>query len=450
MMSHTNTILGCFIALLAAPGCGQGSGGTRPEPDELDLAPPAQIATTEQDLAAPGSVVELQVGGDATCVLRADRQIVCWGYNGNGSLGLGDPDIVFVGDDETPADVGPVPVGAPVRQLVPGGEHTCAVFFDGKVKCWGSNLSGQLGYGDVVDRGLDAPVASLGFVDVGGPVRQLAAGAESTCARLVDGRVKCWGNGQFATLGYGNTNNVGDDETPAQVGSVQVGAPVLQLVAGNGHYCALLSDRSVKCWGQDAFGVLGYGRGRNDIGDNETPAAVGAVELGRPVQQLVAGAFHNCALFFDGTVKCWGANSSGELGYGTVSDAIGDDETPAAVGSVAIGAPVKQLAAGFDHTCALLFDGGVKCWGVNFSGQLGYGNTRTIGDDETPAAVGLVDVGGKVAQIAAGPSRTCALLRTGEVKCWGFNFSGQLGYGNKRTIGDDETPASVGFVDLPD
>ena len=162
---------------------------------------------------------------------------------------------------------------------------------------------------------------------------------------------------------------------------------------------------------------------------------------------IAAGREHTCALPGAGRVRCWGSGDQGALGYGN-TDNIGDDETPASAGDVDVGGPVVALAAGAYHTCALLAEGRVRCWGDNRLGPLGYGNTEDVGDDETPASAGDVEVGGPVAALAAGGDHTCALLETSRVRCWGAGWSGQLGYGNTESIGDDETPASAGDVDL--
>jgi hypothetical protein len=146
-----------------------------------------------------------------------------------------------------------------------------------------------------------------------------------------------------------------------------------------------------------------------------------------------------------GAVRCWGRGGSGELGYGNTNK-IGDNEAPASAGDVNVGGVVVQVAAGEDHTCARLSTGAVRCWGNNGTGQLGYGNTATIGDNEAPASAGDVNVGGAVAQLALGGEHVCALLTDGAVRCWGNNGTGQLGYGNISNVGDNETPASVGDV----
>src|SRR5690606_21213234 len=160
-------------------------------------------------------------------------------------------------------------------------------------------------------------------------------------------------------LGYGNTNNIGDDEHPATAGDVNLGGDVTQLAADSDHTCAVLKGGWVRCWGSNAFGRLGYGN-TNDIGDDEAPASAGDVNVGGPVTQLVAGARHTCALLENGRVRCWGEGSGGSLGYGN-TNTIGDDEHPATAGDVDVGGTVIQLAAGGWHTCALLENRRVRC-----------------------------------------------------------------------------------------
>jgi alpha-tubulin suppressor-like RCC1 family protein len=331
-----------------------------------------------------------------------------------------------------------------------GAFHTCARIrigiTEGAVRCWGNNSHGQLGYGNTTNVGDNETPASAGDVDVGGSVDQVAAGYWHTCALLDTGNVRCWGGQVGGVLGYGNTKRIGDDETPASAGDVPIGGSVVQISAGNDHTCVLLDTGNVRCWGISTEGELGYGNTKL-IGDNETPASAGDVPVGAKVEQLTSGEFHTCALLQTGAVRCWGMNSSGQLGYGHTND-IGDNETPASAGDVPVGGKVVQIAAGRNHSCALLDTGNVRCWGAADSGQLGYGNTKSIGDSETPASAGDVPIGGKVVQIAAGWNHTCALLGTGEVRCWGEGEFGQLGYGNSAYIGDNETAAAAGSVSI--
>ena len=173
------------------------------------------------------------------------------------------------------------------------------------------------------------------------------------------------------------------------------------------------------------------------------------MNVGGTVTQISLGFSHTCALLNTGKVRCWGDGEYGQLGYGNEND-IGDDngETPASAGDVNVGGTVTQISLGSYHTCALLNTGNVRCWGWGSLGRLGYGNETDIGDDETPADAGDVNVGGTVVQISAGLYHTCALLNTGKVRCWGEGSFGRLGYGNENDIGDGEDPAVAGDVNI--
>ena len=149
-------------------------------------------------------------------------------------------------------------------------------------------------------------------------------------------------------------------------------------------------------------------------------------------------------------MHCWGLGVTGQLGYGNL-DTIGDDETPASAGIVDLGFAAVQIDAGEDHTCAISSEGAVRCWGLGLYGRLGYGNTATVGDDETPASLAAdVDVGMTVTQLSAGRRHTCAASGTGAFRCWGNTEHGALGYGSfSNNIGDNESPASAGDIPLP-
>jgi alpha-tubulin suppressor-like RCC1 family protein len=392
------------------------------------------------------AVTQVVAGTSHTCALLITGAVRCWGLASSGQLGYSN--TTAIGDNETPASAGDVNVGGTVTQLTAGANHTCALLTTGNVRCWGLASSGQLGYSNTTTIGDNETPASAGDVNVGGTVTQVAAGNTHTCALLTTGKVRCWGFATSGQLGYSNTTTIGDNETPASAGDVNVGGTVTQIVASSFHTCALLTTGNVRCWGAASSGQLGYSN-TNAIGDNETPASAGDVNVGSTVTQVVTGGSHTCALLTGGTVRCWGLASSGQLGYSNTT-AIGDNETPASAGDVNVGSTVTQIAAGSNYTCALLTTGNVRCWGLGTSGRLGYANTTTIGDNETPASAGDVTVGGTVTQISAGAggSHTCALLSTGNVRCWGLASSGQLGYSNTTAIGDNETPASAGDVTI--
>lgn len=387
-------------------------------------------------------VVEVALGGEHTCV-RLDTGLVrCWGSAERGQLGYGD--TVSIGDDELPSSTGTVMVGATASQLVSGYRHNCVIATDG-VRCWGEAQYAALGLGALADIGDDETPSAEAPVELGDVAVELASGYFHTCALLeTDGAVRCWGAGAEGQLGYGNILSIGDDETPASAGSVDVGGPAIQLATGLIHSCALLEGGAVRCWGTSSDGQLGLGSFAI-IGNDELPSSVPTVALGGPVQQIAAGAFHTCALMVSGEVRCWGRNAQGQLGLGN-TNYIGEDELPDSVGPVDVGGTVTQIVTGFGHTCALLDTGDVRCWGFAAFGNLGYGNVQNIGDDELPSSVPPVDVGGTVTQLSAGSDHTCALLDTGAVRCWGLGGQGRLGYGATDNIGDDEVPSAAGDV----
>src|SRR5262245_46354230 len=305
----------------------------------------------------------------------------------------------------------------------------------------------------------DMPVIYTGAIDAGG---------EHTCAVLADGTVRCWGLNTVGQLGYGNSSDplkqrIGDSETPASAGAVDFGGPrAIAVSAGDFHSCAILDDLGVRCWGLNTHGQLGYGLGGGvydellAIGDDETPAAFANVDLGagRTAKAISAGGAHTCAILDNDKVRCWGWGASGQLGYANEND-VGFSDTPASAGYVDLGngRTAKAIAAGGVHTCAILDNDKVRCWGSGADGRLGYGNTNDIGDDETPASAGYVDLGsgGMTAKaLAAGGEHTCVILSNDKVRCWGRGFYGALGYGNTDNIGDDEVPntATVGHVDI--
>ncbi|MEM1271581.1 MAG: T9SS type A sorting domain-containing protein [Bacteroidota bacterium] len=156
-----------------------------------------------------------------------------------------------------------------------------------------------------------------------------------------------------------------------------------------------------------------------------------------------------CVLTSTNDVRCWGDGSEGLLGYGNTTS-IGDDELPWTAGNVPLNVKVAYIASGRLHTCVLTVDDTVHCWGDGSRGQLGYGNTDTIGDDEPASSVGPVNIGEPVAQLSAGPIHNCVLTASGKVRCWGEGMFGQLGYGNVDRIGDSEEPVDAGDLEIFD
>jgi alpha-tubulin suppressor-like RCC1 family protein len=298
-------------------------------------------------------------------------------------------------------------------------------------------------------------------------ITSVAAGFDFTCALTTSGGVKCWGVGHDGQLGDGTT------QARSLPGDVTGLTGVVAIAAGYQHACAITVS-GVKCWGANDRGQLGDGTTTNRT------APVDAFGLGSGVAALSLDRFstsrHACALTTDGGVKCWGANDQGEIGDGTTitrtlpvdvrglpgrataiatglnhscalmadgrvacwgrgamlgNDTFENSLTPVEVAGLS---GVTGIAAGLQHTCVLM-RGGVKCWGANFHGELGDGTQRS---HDTPMDVSGLTSG--VVAIAAGTSYTCALTEGGGLKCWGENRQGQLGDG---TTDDRATPVDV-------
>jgi alpha-tubulin suppressor-like RCC1 family protein len=202
----------------------------------------------------------------------------------------------------------------------------------------------------------------------------------------------------------------------------------------------------VRCWGANDDGQLGYGN-TVQIGDNEPPAQVGYVQTGDGVVQIEAGGHHTCARYDDGTLRCWGNGAMGQLGYGN-TNFIGNNELPNSVGTVDVGGFVHDVMCKLEETCALLDGGEIRCWGAGNFGQLGYGNTLNIGNDELPSSVGVVQVGAAVATLTESTAQfhVCVLTTANNIRCWGNGADGRLGYGNVNNVGNNEVPSFVGDV----
>jgi cysteine-rich repeat protein len=321
------------------------------------------------------------------------------------------------------------------RNVCGGEDFSCAVFADGRIKCWGANYSDQLGTEETSSTGdeIGEMGAALPVTDLGGSrAIDVVVGLQHTCALLENHSVRCWGSNDYAQLGLGAVD-LGTGET------------AIAISAGNAHTCALLESGAVKCWGYNEFGWLGLGdmmdRGTNpeQMGD-----ALPAVDLGagEKVIAISAGQSHTCALLASGAVKCWGSNEIGQLGLGDVMDR---GKTPGEMGDalpavdLGTGTIAVAISAGSSRTCAVLQGGAMKCWGFNVDGVLGLGDVFYRGDEpgEMGDALPAVDLGtGKTAVAASvGGWHTCALLGGGQVKCWGNNEIGNLGLGDTSSRG---------------
>lgn len=371
----------------------------------VSQAPPVFPPGSVSPPVVPTAVSKLALGYDHTCALTTDGGVKCWGRNQFGQLG---------NNSSTPS-LRPTQVQgltANVLSVAGGYNHTCVLMSTGSVKCWGANAYGQMGDGWSRDRWLPVDAYNADRTLLSGIVA-IAGGANHTCAVTAAGGVKCWGANASGQLGDGNTR---DQWVAVSVlkwdGSALAG---IQAVAGGGdHSCALAVDGGVLCWGSNQTGQLGDRTHNSRATASPVLNADGSPLTG--IQAITAGNGHTCALTTAGGVLCWGTGQWGQLGNGTWNSS----NAPVSVTGLTSG--VKQIAAAEAHTCAVTTGGAVKCWGANTYGQLGDG---TVYRQPTPVDVSGLSSGMDV--VATGVGHTCVRAADGSARCWGWNQHGQLG-----------------------
>jgi alpha-tubulin suppressor-like RCC1 family protein len=403
-----------------------------------------------------GCVSSVSMNSGHACAALSNGWIKCWGENGGGQLGDGDTQSRGGAPQDMGQNLPYVDLGSrPVTQVVAGLNHTCvSTAFEGgglAVRCWGANDQGQLGLGDTTSRGNVAGQMStaLAPVDLGSPYgpQLLASGAQHMCA-LSAGVLKCWGRNDMGQLGVGDRNNRGDNanEMGTNLPAINLGTShfATAVTAGIQHTCALLETGQVKCWGYSDAGELGTG-GFAELGDGpgEMGDALPVVNLGtgQTAKAIAAGGFHTCAILANNQVKCWGYNGFGQLGLGD-KNSRGDNagEMGDALPTVFLGTgrTAKAIGAGIWFSCALLDDNSVKCWGYNGDGELGQGNTVNRGDDpgEMNSLLPIqLGTGRSAKSIAVGGYEACAVLDNNQLKCWGYFAGGELGQGDAISHG---------------
>ncbi len=296
--------------------------------------------------------------------------------------------------------------------VVAGDTHTCARFTNGSVQCWGDNRFGQLGSGDTtatrefvsvkITNGVSRLYLPAGIGDIS------ADRAVFTCALETNATLSCWGDNRFGQLGVGTT------EPHASPKPVPTLPATLRAALGAGHVCAQAVAGEVYCWGTNDYGQAG-----NAGTQLLSPSRLDG--LSEPIDGLVAGAYHTCAKATSGALYCWGANDRGQLGN------IGVTKTPTPIRVPGVDSIVK-VVAGAEHTCIVNATGQLSCFGDNRYGQLGAGDTSV---HDTPVVVPLPEA---VLQVYPGRTGTCALVTSRVLYCWGGNANGELGTGTRDPV----------------
>ena len=397
-----------------------------------------------------------QSGGDSPCVILTDNTIRCWGDATNGQIGLenyiGDKDSEM-GDSLPYLDFG---TSSTIIDIAAGYYHSCALFSDGKVKCWGDNYHGRLGY-ETNKRGFpDGPNQmgdNLAFVDLGTDLKviKITIGDEHSCALFDNQKVKCWGYGYDGQLGYENNSTLGDSvgEMGDSLPFVDIGTDrkILDLTSGDNHNCVLLDDLTIKCWGYNGSGQLGLGdssiRGNasGDMGDNLPEIDLGT---GRKVMQVLAIDDATCAILDNQDLKCWGAYVRLGLGdrnnRGNEAGEMGDNLPAVNLGTDLKAIKLPKSASTANHMCVVVTGNQVKCWGYNDYGQLGQGHNSSRGyyPDHMGDYLNFTYIADDyaVTDLVLSRDGSCAILNNQKVKCWGRNHQAQAGVGHNSNIGD--------------
>jgi len=303
-------------------------------------------------LGLTSGVIQISSGNSYTCAVTNTGAAYCWGDNWRGQLGNGTYNSFTI-----PVNVSGLSSG--VSAIYTGDYFTCAIQYS-RAKCWGENSYGQLGTGNI-----DWSTVPVDATVLGTDISGIAVGYSYTCVLLSSTKgIKCWGDQEHGQLGNG-TISFSTLFTPVDVIGLLQGASSIQS-SNNSTSCAILNGAS-KCWGQNTNGQLGNG----STGDSAVPADVFGLSSG--ISSISTGLFHTCALTNSDSVKCWGLNSSGQLGDGTSTDNL----LPVSVIGLPKGKGISKISAGGQHTCALFQNGSIMCWGENWSGQLGNGQSGT-------------------------------------------------------------------------
>jgi len=366
--------------------------GSTPEP------PPAanNVSTLQGSLTA---------GFAHACGLRPGGTVACWGSDSSGQLGNG-----AGGSGNVPSAVSGL---ADAAGLSAGYDHTCAVRVHGEIDCWGSDGDGRLGNGAGGSSQTPTAVSNMTTATA------VAAGSQHTCALQTNRHVSCWGANGDHQLGDGGTS-------PSQV-PVDMGINNATSVAsGYDHSCAIRSDHTIACWGNNNYGQLGNG---STAPSTEEVAVSGIANA----TMVTTGLVHSCALLETAHVMCWGHDSSGQLGDG------GGDSSSSVPVEVSGITDATAVDVGFEHSCATLASGGVKCWGSGKYGELGNGGSGEGYKNFAPVAVsGLADA----TAVTAGNQHGCALRADGgHMVCWGGGQFGEMGNGASNVT--NATPVTV-------
>ena len=408
--------------------------GANLNPNNVEFAnSPMLVHTSDSDTEPLSDVIHVSAGADHTCAVRSNGKVYCWGRGASGRLGRGSN----TNNKRTPALVSGT--NKNMVQVSTKSSHTCALKSSGEVYCWGSGEQGQIGNGG--NSVSYTPTRANFSSSVFSSVERLSIGVSSSCAIQTSGKTYCWGWSQDGRLGSGSSTV--NKNRPNLVKGIGNNGNLSEAIdiGSSSHSCVLIKSGLVACWGKGD----NYRLGNDSTSDKDTPAL--AVRRGReagffstglsPNQQISTFTEHACAVKNDGTPLCWGRAGS----YLGQSSSTTNQKVPGVVSSLM--GVTKEIDVGDGHSCARKNDNTVACWGKGEDGILGNGDSSStyysvpqLVNNHSGNSGNLTGV----EQISTGRLHSCAVLSNGKVACWGKGTSGELGNNSKT---DRSTPVLV-------
>jgi alpha-tubulin suppressor-like RCC1 family protein len=373
--------------------------GTTGGPDRCAYDEPCSTSPVPIGISATSLVAD---GAGGYCAILISTVVDCWGDNSFGELGdgaSGGPDQC----NDSSCSTSPVSTGIHATSLAAVNAGFCAILTSAAVACWGDNSSGELGVGTT-----------------SGP---------DTCG------------------GYS-----GSDDLPCSTRPASTGISATDLVGGAANYCAVLTSGSVDCWGDNSDGELGNGSNSGpDTCLYSAPCDPTPSPTGVSGTSVAANGNSSCAILTSGTVDCWGGSGEGELGDGatggpdTCDGYSGTENLPCSTTPVSTGISATSLAVGYGGYCAIVTSGGVDCWGDNTEGELGVGTMTgpelcSAYSESLPCSTTPVPTGISATYLEGDGQAYCAVLDSGTADCWGSGFDGDLG---DASTSDSDVPVPV-------
>jgi alpha-tubulin suppressor-like RCC1 family protein len=353
---------------------------------------------------------DVSVGASPTRGLRLDGRLYCWGTNTSGQLGVAQA-RGQCGRTPRSCEASPRAVASSERfaQISVGERHACAVTVARELRCWGENIQFQTGVEAATYVFAPTPVLA------GVRVLQVSAGSTHSCAVRADGVVYCWGEGRLGALGRGDTIS---SVIPRPIaGDLRF----VQVSAGRWRSCGVTADGATWCWGAE------WESSQENTDYFHERLLPHRIESAPPMRSVSVAAASICGVTVSDDVYCWEANGFGQLGIGSTAGTT----TPS---RASVSEPMRSVTAGAIQSCGVTLSDRALCWGNDTFGQLGIPRTGELcGPLECRRSPSAVFGEQRFSVVVTGPgTHTCGITTESAMLCWGLGNEGQLGDGWTR------------------